>query len=539
MRPLARAALVLWGAVCACAALAADPPAAPAAPPAALEIGGRTVAVLRASFAGYTPADRVQGARARIGAAYGKNPRPALAARHVAEGSQVLADGAIMFIIVAADVNGAGGETPAAAADYAVDVLRHVVEERTERRDPVALARGAGFAVVASLVAYLLLRLVFALDGRVGTVFSRRVAERAGDVKVKGVSMFDRSHMLRLARQTVRGFAWLGCGFVLYLWLNAVLESFPFTRPWGDRLTGATLGALSAAAKASLDALPGLLVVVLILALARLATQVVGLFFDEVVESNARIGWLDRHTARPTRILFTLLAWIFAIAMAYPYLPGSDSRAFQGLSVLVGLMVSFGASSLVGQAASGLILMYTSAFRVGDYVRIGAHEGTVIEIGIFVTRVRTGMGDEVMLPNNVVVSGSTRNYSREAIEPGFVLNADVTIGYDTPWRQVHAMLEEAAKRTPGVLGVPPPRAYQAKLSDFYAEYRLWALCGIANPAERAQAVSRLNGNIQDVFNEHGVQILSPHHLGDPDRPKIVPKSEWFRAPARPEQDPTT
>ena len=535
MRLLLRAALALGSACFTWTAFAADAPAAPAAPPAALEISGRTVAILRASFAGYTPADRVQGARARLGAAYDRNPRPVLAARHVAEGSQVLADGAIMFIVVAADVNGAGGETPATAADHAVEVLRHVVEERAERRDPVALARSAGFAVVATLAAYLLLRLVFALDRRVGTVFSRRVAERAGDVKVSGVSMFDRSHMLRLARQTVRGFAWVLSGFVLYLWLNAVLEAFPFTRPWGDQLTSATLGVLVTVGKSSLDALPGLLVVVLILAIARLVTQVLGAFFDQVTESDARIGWLDRHTARPTRILVTLLAWIFAIAMAYPYLPGSDSRAFQGLSVLVGLMVSFGASNLVGQAASGLILMYTSAFRVGDYVRIGDTEGTITEIGIFVTRVRTGMGDEAMLPNTVVLTGTTRNYSREAVGAGFMVGATVTIGYDVPWRQVQAMLEEAARRTPGVLGVPPPRAFQVKLSDFYVEYRLAALCGFEDPAQRAETVSRLNANIQDVFNEHGVQILSPHYLGDPDRPKVVPKAQWFKAPARPEQ----
>jgi small-conductance mechanosensitive channel len=260
---------------------------------------------------------------------------------------------------------------------------------------------------------------------------------------------------------------------------------------------------------------------------------VAGLFFDQVIERDARMGWLDRHTAKPTRILITLLIWLFAVAMAYPYLPGSDSRAFQGVSVLVGLMVSFGASSIVGQAGAGLILMYTSAFRVGDYVRIQDTEGTITKVGIFSTRMRTGLGDEVVLPSALVLANTSRNYSRAGDDPGFVVSTQVTIGYDTPWRQVHAMLEEAAQRTEGIVADPAPRVFQTALSDFYVEYQLAALCGITEPYARARVVSALHANLQDVFNEHGVQIMSPHYLGDPEQPKVVPKSAWFKPPAKP------
>jgi small-conductance mechanosensitive channel len=141
------------------------------------------------------------------------------------------------------------------------------------------------------------------------------------------------------------------------------------------------------------------------------------------------------------------------------------------------------------------------------------------------------MGAEVVLPNSFVLSNSTINYSRTAGEKGYVLDASVTIGYDAPWRQVHAMLLEAARRTSGVLDSPPPYVIQTALSDFYVEYRLVARAGPSAPAKRAQAMSDLHANIQDVFNEHGVQILSPHLMIQPPQPVVVPKEKWYAAPA--------
>ena len=148
------------------------------------------------------------------------------------------------------------------------------------------------------------------------------------------------------------------------------------------------------------------------------------------------------------------------------------------------------------------------------------------------TRIQTGTGEEVVLPNSFVVANVTRNFSREAAGHGFVVQVAVTIGYSTPWRQVHAMLTEAARRTRGILADPGPYVIQASLSDFYVEYKLVAFAGPDAPAQRAIVISDLNGNVQDVFNEYGVQIMSPHYRGDPEHPQIVPKERWFEAPAR-------
>jgi small-conductance mechanosensitive channel len=160
----------------------------------------------------------------------------------------------------------------------------------------------------------------------------------------------------------------------------------------------------------------------------------------------------------------------------------------------------------------------------------------VTELGMFATRLRSGLGEEVVLPNAWVLSNTTRNFSREVGGPGFILHTAVTIGYDTPWRQVHALLLEAARRTRGILDTPAPYVVQTALSDFYVEYKLVAYAGPEAPRLRAEAMSLLHGAIQDVFNEHGVQIMSPQYFEDPEVPKIVPPERWYEPPARRDPD---
>jgi small-conductance mechanosensitive channel len=155
---------------------------------------------------------------------------------------------------------------------------------------------------------------------------------------------------------------------------------------------------------------------------------------------------------------------------------------------------------------------------------------------MFFTRLRTGMGEELTLSNSAVLGGTTKNYSRNVKGRGYSLDTQVTIGYDTPWRQVHAMLIKAAQRTPGVLADPEPQVFQTALSDWYPEYRLVCQAVPSEPRPRALVLSALHANIQDVFNEHGVQIMSPQYIADPATAKVVPPDQWYAAPAaRPEK----
>ena len=324
------------------------------------------------------------------------------------------------------------------------------------------------------------------------------------------------------------GFAFL----LTYEWVSLLLAQFPYTRVWGEQLNGFLLGVVLRLGDAILGAIPDLITAAAIFILARFADQMLKSFIERVQMGQIQLTWLDADLATPTRRLSRLMLWLFALAMAYPYLPGAQTEAFKGISVLLGLMVSLGASGLVGQAASGMILTYGRVFRRGEFVRVGEHEGTVVELGLFATRVQTGLGEELSLPNSLIMGAVTKNYSRTAKGAGFILDTTVTIGYDTPWRQVSAMLVEAASRTEGVLVDPPPRVFQTALSDYYPEYRLVCQAIPAGPRPRAEVLSALHSNIQDVFNEYGVQIMSPHYYLDPSEPKVVARENWFAPPAK-------
>jgi hypothetical protein len=288
----------------------------PLPPTFAVMVEGWEIATLRGSLLGYSPSERAKLASERIASAFEKNPYPRFSTRKVRDGVQVLADGATMFLVSPGDVNGSAGETPTDGATRALDALRHVRGERAEKGDLESNLRGAGLALVATLVAILVARLLFALDRRVGDALSRRVARRVRDLKLSGVSVLDHGYTVRLVRQLVRWATWLLIAVLAFLWLNAVLESLPLTRAYGDKLTGALVETMQGAGSAFLDALPGLVFVVVIFALARFASQVASFFFDRIAERDESLGWLDRHTARPTRMIVVIMIFFLYSAMA-------------------------------------------------------------------------------------------------------------------------------------------------------------------------------------------------------------------------------
>jgi small-conductance mechanosensitive channel len=176
-----------------------------------------------------------------------------------------------------------------------------------------------------------------------------------------------------------------------------------------------------------------------------------------------------------------------------------------------------------------LTITYSRALRLRDFVRVGEVEGTVTHLGSLSTKLMTPRGEEITIPNAVVVSTLTTNYSRHADGEGVYTPTTVTIGYDQPWRLVKALLLQAAQRTPGIRSTPRPMVRQTALRDSYVEYAL--LVALENPASRGLTLDVLHGHIQDAFNEHGVQIMSPNYEGDPDQPKLVPRDRWFAEPS--------
>jgi small-conductance mechanosensitive channel len=405
--------------------------------------------------------------------------------------------------------------------------LQVVVDEALELRTPARLVTPVALTLGATLL-YAGALLILIRTHRAASTGLSRTAQRqlerlpAGEIvmKASGASTYAR-----------RGLVLVSVVLALVVtdaWLTFVLRRFPYTRPWGETLRSALLSSAASIGRHVMEALPDLLVVLVIVLITRFLTRLVTLVFEAVEKERLLIPWLFPETAQPTRRIAVALLWLFALIVSYSYLPGSNSDAFKGVSVFVGLVVSLGSTGIMNQVMSGLTITYSRALRVGDFVKIGDLEGIVTHLGTLSTKIKTIRNEEITIPNAIVVSNATTNYTRNRDEGVFVPTS-VTIGYDVPWRQVHALLLMAAGRTSGILAAPEPVVRQTALRDCYVNYTL--LVCLEQPHLRGPVLDALHANIQDAFNEYGVQIMSPAYEADPSGPKVVPPDRWYAAPA--------
>jgi small-conductance mechanosensitive channel len=358
----------------------------------------------------------------------------------------------------------------------------------------------------------------------------KRIERSAVPGRLTGAISIDlRLHILQGLQALTRLLTVAAVILLVYLWVVFSLGLFPFTAAWGEQLGQFLVNLVWSFGGRALGALPGLFTVLVIILIARWCARLINVIFTEVEKGKISVRWLERETARTTRTLLVASVWLFAIVVAYPYIPGSDTEAFRGLSVLVGLMVTLGSTGLINQVISGLFVIYARSVRPNDYVRVGEIEGQVTDVGFLATKLKTPRHEEITIPHSVLVGTATTNYTRLAGTEGMVGTVSVTIGYDVPWRQVHALLLLGASRTRGIRKEPPPWVLQRELSDFYVQYHLMA--HLEETADRHEVLSELHAQIQDAFNEFGTQIMSPHFESQPDKTIFVPKAKWFSAPA--------
>jgi small-conductance mechanosensitive channel len=530
------AAGLLCGLLAAASASSAPKTAPPATgekpefPPAELMIANRYICTFKAVSFGATPAERVRLVSDAAGLLVDRGGPLNVSTEKLPSGVVVIVDAVPLLRILRGDVDTTLGESPEDVAEEAVANLKLAFDEIREARDSRALLAAFGYAALATTLLvtalWLLARGYRRWLPRLRAKAEQRAAQLASKVTHQVVRYTPVGALVTVLLRMVVSLAVL---LLVYEWLTFVLQSFPYTRPWGEALLENSLGVLRRVGGAIAEALPGLVFVAVIMTIARVVTRLIRALFENIALGRLHVAFVDETTARPTARLANTAVWLFAFVAAYPYIPGSDSEAFKGIGVFVGLMVSIGSSGIVNQAVSGLMLMYTRALRPGEYVQIGETEGIVRSVGFVTTRIETLRNEELNVPNAIIASSVTRNFSRLAKSGGVFVPTKITIGYDTPWRQVHAMLLLAAERTEGVAKDPPPRVLQTGLMDFYVEYTL--LVNIADPARRLAILSALNSQVQDVFNEFGVQIMSPNYEADPDTPKLVAREDWIRPPA--------
>jgi small-conductance mechanosensitive channel len=529
-RPLNAIAGLLLLVTPAIAQVAAPGPEVRVGAPATVTVWNRPIVELRATNDNLTARERAERVRQRIE----QLPHTALTSDVQASfttfggmsGVLVTVGSQPIVFILPEDLDTEAGETLQQVGDRTVANLREVLQAEADQRRMPVLLRGLGLSVGATLLLLLALKGVARLRRRaLDSHFSDTLARR---VKLFGI---DPGPLLATLERAVVRATWLAVVLVAgYLWLTFVFAQFPYTQPWGARLGDYLLQLLVGFGRGALAAVPGFFAVIVIFLLTRVVSRAVGAFFSRVEAGEIEVSWLDSETAKATKRLVAAMIWIFAITVAYPYIPGSGTDAFKGVSVFVGLMISLGSAGLINQLMSGLVVVYSRACKPGEFVRVGDIEGVVSQVGVLSTKLITRKKEEITVPNAVLTGSSMTNFSRLAGEQGAIGATTVTIGYDAPWRQVHAMLLLAAEQTTGIRKEPKPFVLQRSLSDFYVEYEL--RFHLQRPEDRIFALSELHGHIQDAFNEFGVQIMSPHFEGQPEGRVLVPRSQWHATPAK-------
>lgn len=312
--------------------------------------------------------------------------------------------------------------------------------------------------------------------------------------------------------------------FQLVLTVPLLFAIFPQTKNLAFKLFSYIWDPIKGIFLGIIDYIPNLFTIFVIWYAVKSLVRLVHYLANEVQGERLKIRGFYPDWAIPTFHIVRFLLYAFMIAMIYPYLPGSKSGVFQGISVFVGLIVSLGSSTVIGNIIAGLVITYMRPFKLGDRIQLNDTTGNVIEKTPLVTRIRTPKNEVVTIPNSFIMSSHTVNYSASAREYGLIIHSEVTIGYDAPWRQVHQLLIDAALNTPGVVDDPRPFVLETSLSDWYPVYQVNAYIKDAN--RLGEIYSDLHQNIQDRFNEAGVEIMSPHYMAMRDgNESTIPKKE--------------
>jgi small-conductance mechanosensitive channel len=484
------------------------------AEPATLVLWNRPIVTFRGTVGGVAPEQRASNARARIEAlptgATDEKIAVGQASIGSLEGLILSVGGHAVFGIVPADLDPESETTLEQAASAAASRLQELLAARAAQRDIPATLKGIGWSVLALLGFVFSVKLVLKIRqvtvGKLTAIFGDR------RLSIGGIDIIPT--LATVERATFRVLSWALILGLSYVFLMLVFHQFPLTVPLGQRLGDYLISHALGAGRAVILSLPSLLAAVGVLMITHALSLWVSRLLVEVEHGLREVAWLAKEQAKATRRIASGVVWVLGIATAYPLLPWSASLAFQGMSVILGLAVSFASGGLINHWVSGLVVLYARSFRVGEYVAVGETEGTVTEMGALATKLRTMRSEEISIPNGVLASQRLVNYSRLAAESGPLLSTTIAIGYETAWQRVQQLLLGAAVVTPGIAAVPRPRVLTWELSEFSVRYHLHTF--LTDDADRIAARAELNTRILDAFAAAGVQIMTPRYEAQPE-----------------------
>lgn len=414
----------------------------------------------------------------------------------------------ILMTVTPTDARRAGEDQATLAARYA-DAIAATVRAHRERTSWQTLVKEV---LLALLVLALLAGIIWSasrLFRRSATWLARQQGGVIRGVHIRGYELFTAERSLGAVLLINTALKWLVVLMAVYVAFPLLFSIFPWTRGLADTLVGYVLEPLSRIGRALWNYVPNLFTIGVIVWVFHAVLKLLRFLRDEISREALRLPGFYPDWAGPTYQLVRVLVYAFMLVVVFPYLPGSDSPVFKGVTVFLGALFTFGSAGSLSNVVAGLVLTYMRAFQHGDRVRIGDVTGDIIERTLLVTRLRTIKNEIISIPNSTVMASHTTNYSSDAPERGLIVHTTVTIGYDVPWRQVHQLLIEAARATDLVEAEPAPYVLQTSLDDFYVSYQINATT--RQPNRQAALYSQLHQNIQDAFNNAGVEILSPHY----------------------------
>jgi small-conductance mechanosensitive channel len=484
-----------------------------AAPPekstAAVTLDGRPLFYVQEKVMSFSPADRARAIEARIGRlARDRAFRIDTVSLEPGDGATDIAAGDLVIMSVTEKDAVAAGMPRAELAERNARLIREAVAEHRRSHGIRNLALGASLALLATAVFVLLLNFLGRMVPKVRAAIARSKG-RFPALRLQKIEILSADRAAELLSGAVGALRAAAVLLLIYFYLLAVFSLFPWTRDIAGSLFDYVLVPLRAVGRAAADYAPNVVFIIVILATVRFVLRAVRLVFDEIRRGRVVLAGFYPDWAEPTYKIVRFVVIVLTAVVVFPYLPGSDSPAFKGITVFLGVLFSLGSTSAVANVVAGVILTYMRPFRLGDRVKIADTVGDVVEKSLLVTRVRTIKNMEVTIPNAMVLGSHIANFSSEATGEGLILNTSITIGYDAPWRKVRETLIAAALVTENILEKPSPFVFQTSLNDFHVTYEVNAYTRA--PALSARIYSDLHQNIQDKFNEAGIEILSPHY----------------------------
>jgi small-conductance mechanosensitive channel len=365
---------------------------------------------------------------------------------------------------------------------------------------------------MAVLVLAILILIIFSIN-RLFRIVKNKIEKQRGEkligLKIRNYEFLDTNRLLNVIFFLINFFKWIIILILIYLTLPVLFNIFPWTAGFAGKLISYFLNPVKHILISIWNYMPDFFTVIVLIIFFRYLLRILYYFKNEIERGALKIPGFYVDWANPTFQIIRVLVLAFALIIIFPYLPGSDSQIFKGVSVFLGVLFTFGSAGALSNVVAGLVLTYMRAFKIGDRVRIGDATGDVVEKSLLVTRIKTIKNEIVSIPNSAVMSSHTTNFSAEAKENGLIIHTTVTIGYENPWRQIHDLLIKAALATELIEKDPVPFVLQTSLDDFYVSYQINAYTRVAN--KQQLTYSNLHQNIQDMFNEAGVEIMSAHY----------------------------